>query len=113
MKLTPHQEAALLFLWREHLRTGELWFDARSRQLSLPTVYTLKAKGLVEARSEMVTVRDTPRGHMIIGRRCRTICVVEVRLTQRVLRLFLDKWHETGVYLNQSNDRTKTNESND
>jgi hypothetical protein len=91
MKLTPHQEAALLFLWREHQRTGEFWFDARCRELSLPTVYALKAKGLVQTRSEIVTVRDTPRGHMIIGRRCKTYCSVEARLTEKVLRLFLDK----------------------
>ena len=91
MKLSQHQEAAILFLWREHKRTGELWFDARCRELSLPTVYALKAKGLVETRSEMVTVRDTPRGHMIIGRHCKTYCSVEVRLAEKVLRLLLDK----------------------
>ena len=88
MKLSPHQEAAILFLWREHQRTRELWFDARCRELSLPTVYALKAKGLVETRSEMVTVRDTPRGHMIIGRHCQTYCSVEVRLAEKVLLLF-------------------------
>jgi hypothetical protein len=91
MKLTPHQERALLYLWREHQRTRELWFDARCRELSLPTVYALKAKGLVETRSELVTIRDTNRGHMIIGRRCPVFCVVEVRLRDKVLRLFLDK----------------------
>ena len=91
MKLTPHQEAAILFLWREHQRTGELWFDARCRELSLPTVYALKAKGLVETRSELVTIRDTARGHMIIGRSCKTYCSVEVRLTEKVLLHFRNK----------------------
>jgi hypothetical protein len=91
MKLTPHQEKALLHLWREHQRTGELWFDARCREISLPTVYALKAKGLVETRSHMTTLQYTARGHLRIGRHCPVFCVVEVRLSERVLLLFAEK----------------------
>jgi hypothetical protein len=91
MKLTPHQESAILYLWREHTRTGELWFDARCREISLPTVYALKAKGLVETRSHMTTLQYTARGHLRIGRHCPVFCVVEVRLSEKVLKLLLDR----------------------
>lgn len=91
MKLTPHQEQAILYLWREHQRTGELWFDARCREISLPTVNALKVLGLVETRSELVTLQETSRGHMVIGRRYRTFCQVEVRLTEKILHLLREK----------------------
>ena len=83
MKLTKHQQGVLKLLKDNDRKEPGQWTYARSKEVTLGTTYALKELGLVETRSEIVKIRDTARGHMIIGRNVKSFCEVELRLTEK------------------------------